>query len=69
MEKSLSFVKCLVPPQLPGQLHGGCQGWSHARLQTQRPTHHHPAQEVQRAHTGDVPAGEEAPSGHHATHG
>ena len=55
--------------QLSGQLHGGCQGRSHAWLPAQRPAHHHPTQEVQRAHTGDVPAGEETPSGHHAPDG
>lgn len=60
---------CLVLLQLPGQLHGGRQGWSHARLPAQRPAHHHPAQEVQRTHTCHVSVGEEAPSGHHAPHG
>lgn len=35
----------------------------------QRPAHHHPTAEVQRSHAGDLPAGEEAPSGHHASHG
>lgn len=55
--------------QLPGQLHGRCQGRSHARLSTQWPPHHHPAEEVQCPNKSDVPIGEEAPSGHHAPDG
>lgn len=55
--------------QLPGQLHGGRQRRSDARLSSQRPEDHCTPKEVLCTHTGHLQAGEETPFGLDAPHG
>lgn len=55
--------------QLPGQLHGRCQGWSHARLSSQWSANHRTAKKVLCTHAGNVQVGEETPPGFYASYG
>lgn len=65
------FIQFLRDPflQLPGQLHGWCQGRGHAWLPSQWPTNHRATKKMFCTHTGDMPACEETPSGLNASYG
>lgn len=49
---------CVLPPQFPGQFHGGRSGRLHAWQQAQRPARHHPSPDLCRTHPHHLPPGE-----------
>ena len=59
----VSSSSSVVPPQVPGQLHGRRQGRLHEGKSAQRHAHHHPSEKVHGAHQDHVPTGEEAQAG------